>query len=567
MSLSSLPLTPISIPPVLSNPLVTSTDTSASSEPISSDTPSATSGKINVKRERDVDDGSLDSNVKKGKITSPSSSSRSNVLNIEGLEHLLVGYGIGVDQCSILTTIAIKTFQRYSEKREKSAKQETAASFYNIKAVEGCPNIHIFCQQGIMSLYRELNCTACNNATCSCKMAIGGNKRCQPALRLVLSTDAPPKVMRAAKLILLSDDEEDVERFENEMSLFESLGEEPSIARLWHFHVRAGTAYFQYYNCGSLTRFLAENPHIKLTDHPEILHPIFLGLLQGLGALEERNLVHNDIKEDNLLIDKTEESYRTAITDLGTAMSREEFADSLEGGIIDYYSPQKLMRDLGLTPTCSGFKDNVWAMGCTMHFALFSCMPRWCNLVSEVNHLHHMPEMSESERKALEVPLEVEIPLLLEEIGSIPIENLLYWGAPNPRVDKAIEALGKKLFKKSRLPKEAARQLRDALHSKLRLAWERLAKMIPTDPFQRFVWAYMLHPDEAQRKSGKELIELFQAYLATFKTASSASSSLRLPSSSSSSSASSSFPSVLTPPSTSSISSTSFSSSSLSSLV
>ncbi|KAJ0253767.1 Protein kinase domain-containing protein [Hirschfeldia incana] len=127
-------------------------------------------------------------------------------------------------------------------------------------------------------------------------------------------------------------------------------------------------------------------------------------VLSGLGYIHDRNIVHCDIKPDNLLLSPTDRRFRstgflTKISDFGLAMEKGsvEYGDGYghKRGTTRYMAPELIGH---------GFVDfgaDVWALGCTVLEMLSGRtvwgeygdldFDDWVNLIAHSDRMPHVP--------------------------------------------------------------------------------------------------------------------------------------------------------------------------------
>ena len=461
-----------------------------------------------------------------------------------GLAEQLLQMGMSETQHRRLIELAQEKFGIYAAALAASSSLKRSQRFFSIKKNGLLPNLHLFCAENALYLYSELSCESCAKAKCRCITSRGGSKLCQPALCIHLSPLADPQIKRVAKLILQHKSEGGLDRFESEIDLMHKFIGSPFIAQILHSNVSesAGVAYYEYCNQGSLTRFFKMNPHFTLETQAPFFLCLFRNFLGGLAALEEKAVVHRDIKEDNLLIHQLDSSFRGVIADFDTALEHSVVDDCAVEGITDYYSPGKLHKYLGNPTVAADLKEDVWAMGCLFHWMLYRKMPRWCpfvtiltSLYNDISNLKAPSEDAEpsegeeeskgkaessayhSDRSSLALAgSEERTKKILDAISAISLESLIYWGAPSPAVDKPLEdlahALNALLEEDDNLSWQELTHIMEALHVKIRQAWSLMSSSSSRYPLQNTIWEHMLHSEEGKRKTGRELVFIFEAF-------------------------------------------------------
>lgn len=138
-------------------------------------------------------------------------------------------------------------------------------------------------------------------------------------------------------------------RLRNEVELVNKLPAHPNIARYeecYTFTSIAGEydiAILQYYELGNLLQ-LIKSQSLSLGQKYSLLS----SLLEGIRFIHDQNIIHRDIKPQNILIVKREDTYIPKITDFGISkklkvLKNTQFSNSLIGaGTIAYSSPEQL---------------------------------------------------------------------------------------------------------------------------------------------------------------------------------------------------------------------------------
>jgi serine/threonine protein kinase len=138
-------------------------------------------------------------------------------------------------------------------------------------------------------------------------------------------------------------------RLRNEVALVNKLPAHPNVARYeecYTFNTLSGEHDFgilQYYELGNLLQLLQKRP-LTLNQRYTLLS----NLLEGIRFIHAQNIIHRDIKPQNILIVKRDDAYIPKITDFGISKSLQsskgtQFSNSLIGaGTIAYSSPEQL---------------------------------------------------------------------------------------------------------------------------------------------------------------------------------------------------------------------------------
>jgi serine/threonine protein kinase len=102
-------------------------------------------------------------------------------------------------------------------------------------------------------------------------------------------------------------------------------------------------------------------------DHPNQVLGVFRQLLEALAHMHSRNLVHRDVKPDNLMVDGTGEA-RLVDFDLSGPQS-ERFSHRVRLGTIAYIAPEQIR---GQSPTPA---SDMYSAGILLYWAIMSELP------------------------------------------------------------------------------------------------------------------------------------------------------------------------------------------------
>lgn len=128
---------------------------------------------------------------------------------------------------------------------------------------------------------------------------------------------------------------------------------------------------------------------------------IILKIAVGVEALHKRNILHRDIKLENILVTDLTEDTGVRIGDMGSAIR----LDSPTGktnfmiGTPGYIAPEMLRGE------AYGFAFDVWAIGALMHALVTMELPFWAD------------DAKERQRKVCREPLDVEANRFLQRLS------------------------------------------------------------------------------------------------------------------------------------------------------
>jgi len=168
---------------------------------------------------------------------------------------------------------------------------------------------------------------------------------------------------------------------ESEMRLLYACNHE-NIVRMEAAYAHAKCIYVCFKRCkyGSLTNFFCSMNDLTITEE----HIVFIckQVLHGLVYLHDRNILHLDIKSDNLLVD---EDYRVLITDFGASVQLESQEDvfSQVRGTPYWIAPEVLAEN----PRFNS-KADVWSFGILVYELMNNLFPPLYHITDHTEAMH-----------------------------------------------------------------------------------------------------------------------------------------------------------------------------------
>jgi len=152
-------------------------------------------------------------------------------------------------------------------------------------------------------------------------------------------------------------------RFDYEAQLIARL-EHPYIVPLYDYWREPSRAILvmRYFQRGSLSRYLNINQHLTIEQSAVMLEQI----ASALGTAHQKNIVHRDIKPDNILLDDKDNAY---LTDFGLAETLDNIEDSSQGGTPAYMAPEVIMSK---NP---GIQSDIYSLGFVVYEMLTGLHP------------------------------------------------------------------------------------------------------------------------------------------------------------------------------------------------
>lgn len=121
----------------------------------------------------------------------------------------------------------------------------------------------------------------------------------------------------------------------------------------------------QYAHKGQIIK--KENGNYKKLSRNKVVN-YGLQIMNGIKYLHDNNIIHNDIKPENILLDKNDNVY---ISDFGVSEIIDNSFLSLRAGTFLYFSPEKFL----IGDKIYGEPIDIWAFGVTLYIMLYGCFP------------------------------------------------------------------------------------------------------------------------------------------------------------------------------------------------
>lgn len=129
---------------------------------------------------------------------------------------------------------------------------------------------------------------------------------------------------------------------------------------------------FEYFEGVSLHKYLKENNKIS----PIIIKKIFYQILKGVQVLHKNNIIHNDIKLENILINPRK--HLVKLIDFGLSQFGKEKVENTIFGSLPYLSPEIVTSKL-----YSVYSD-IWAIGILLFAMIEGRFPFYSNSKEEI---------------------------------------------------------------------------------------------------------------------------------------------------------------------------------------
>ena len=168
------------------------------------------------------------------------------------------------------------------------------------------------------------------------------------------------------------------------------------------------------YICGDLLSFIRKRN--KLNE--QISKMIFKQLIEGLKYIHKKNIIHRDIKLDNILIDTTN---TVKICDFGVSRKIEKGQKIYERCGTPAYIAPEIYKKIGYT----GFQSDVWSAGVTLYYILSGNLPFKGTNIHELENAILLGEYKKIKDISYEANDIIDKMLKLEPKERITIDEIL----------------------------------------------------------------------------------------------------------------------------------------------
>ena len=168
------------------------------------------------------------------------------------------------------------------------------------------------------------------------------------------------------------------------------------------------------YICGDLLTFIRKRN--KLNE--QISKFIFKQIIEGLRYIHKKNIIHRDIKLDNILIDTTN---TVKICDFGVSRKIQRGEKIYERCGTPAYIAPEIYKKIGYT----GFQSDVWSAGITLYYMLSGNLPFKGNNIHDLENAILLGEYNKIRDISFEASDIIDKMLKLNPSERITIEEIL----------------------------------------------------------------------------------------------------------------------------------------------
>lgn len=169
-----------------------------------------------------------------------------------------------------------------------------------------------------------------------------------------------------------ADDAEIRDRFQQEARLIAQI-QHPNVVTIFDYGVHAGTCYFaaEYidgFNLLQLIQLAESQAPVTKGLPPELATFVLAETAKGLRAAHDKNILHGDIKPENILISH---QGRVKLSDFGLArlLNTQSHTENITAGTLAYFSPEHISG--GPLQHCS----DIFSLGATFYEMLTGVVP------------------------------------------------------------------------------------------------------------------------------------------------------------------------------------------------
>lgn len=202
-----------------------------------------------------------------------------------------------------------------------------------------------------------------------------------------------------------------------EINILKKLRDHPNIVTLLEVFENKKYVFFvtEYATNGDLLKYTKANEQLTENDAKYMFYQITM----GLRYIHQQDIIHRDIKLDNILVD---ESNRCKICDFGVSKR----IDPNELIMDQCGTPAYIAPEIILDEGYKGFSADIWSLGVLLFSLLTGCMPFKSNTIEDLHKKilegkYEFPENSRPTPEAIDliskmIVLEPERRLTIEEV-------------------------------------------------------------------------------------------------------------------------------------------------------
>lgn len=169
-------------------------------------------------------------------------------------------------------------------------------------------------------------------------------------------------------------DKVSVDAIANE-SIIVSRLDHPNIIKYYYItnNPKSMSIYMEYFTGGDLLNYINKYDYINECNS----YKIFKQLTKAVRYLHDNDIIHRDIKLDNILFNRDDKDLRIVLTDFGLSVNRSKSDPLLTVacGSPYYIAPEMLEFE----PRYDGYASDVWAMAVTLFAVTTGNYPFYCD--------------------------------------------------------------------------------------------------------------------------------------------------------------------------------------------
>ena len=163
-----------------------------------------------------------------------------------------------------------------------------------------------------------------------------------------------------------------IKKVHKEVRILKSINNHKNVIKLYEVFEDEGYVYlvFEFAEKGDLVQYFKNN---MLFEEPN-LKKFFKSIMEGIQYIHKNNVIHRDLKLDNILLDK---NINPKLCDFGISSEyKPGVAINDTGGTPAYLAPEVIKSEGNITP-----KSDIWSLGVMLYLLGFGYVPFQSNNV------------------------------------------------------------------------------------------------------------------------------------------------------------------------------------------